>query len=170
MVSRKLQIENYPDYFIFEDGRVLSFRQDKINGKFLSHTKGPKGRYLGLWLCNDSGKKRHYIHRLVAEAFCDKPDGAIEVNHLDGNKLNNLASNLEWCTPSQNIQHRFHVLGCKSNEGENNPNNKYGNTIRQKIIDMYNAGISPAIIDKELGVRPGNTSKYMYMIRKKQEV
>lgn len=45
------------------------------------------------------------VHRLVAEAFCPKKDGADVVNHIDGNPSNNVASNLEWVTRSENSQH-----------------------------------------------------------------
>lgn len=52
-----------------------------------------------------------YVHRLVASAFCEKPECAYQVNHLDGNKLNNRPDNLEWCTRSQNAIHSYQVLG-----------------------------------------------------------
>jgi hypothetical protein len=55
---------------------------------------------------NISGKRQNrYIHRLVAEAFCNHPSGFDIVNHIDNNKLNNMASNLEWTTQYGNIHH-----------------------------------------------------------------
>jgi hypothetical protein len=45
------------------------------------------------------------VHRLIALVFCPKQDGKNVVNHKDGNKINNVASNLEWVTQQENIQH-----------------------------------------------------------------
>jgi len=44
-----------------------------------------------------------YIHRLVADAFCEHPEGCDVVNHLDCNNQNNKASNLEWTTQEDNV-------------------------------------------------------------------
>jgi len=46
-----------------------------------------------------------YVHRLVAEAFCEKPQDATEVNHKNGCKTDNFAENLEWVTSAQNKRH-----------------------------------------------------------------
>lgn len=54
--------------------------------------------------------KQFMIHRLVAIYFVTNPDGKREVNHLDGNKLNNNDWNLKWVTPSENMRH------CADNE------------------------------------------------------
>lgn len=58
------------------------------------------------------GKKRnHFIHRLVAMAFLDNPMKKTQVNHINGDKVNNNLSNLEWSTPSENGKHSYKVLG-----------------------------------------------------------
>lgn len=53
------------------------------------------------------------LHRLVAMAFVPNPHGYKEINHIDGDKANNHADNLEWSTRSQNMRHIYHVLGRK---------------------------------------------------------
>lgn len=64
-------------------------------------------------------KKRYYfrVHRLVAEAFLDNPENKPVVNHIDGNKKNNVLTNLEWATISENTKHGFSHLGRKPTDG-----------------------------------------------------
>lgn len=53
----------------------------------------------------EKGRKDFYIHRLVAEAYCDHPAGCDVVNHLDNDIHNNSADNLEWTTQFGNVHH-----------------------------------------------------------------
>lgn len=63
------------------------------------------GGYLGITLCKNGICKSYKIHRLVAETFISNDNNLPQVNHKDGNKLNNNVENLEWCTSSQNLKH-----------------------------------------------------------------
>lgn len=59
--------------------------------------------YLIVCLYKNGKHQNHYVHRLVADAFCDNTKGYAEINHKDENKTNNHASNLEWCTRKENL-------------------------------------------------------------------
>lgn len=98
-------------YEVSTFGRVRSLRfkgRPRSTPKILAASGGTTG-YLGLSLCGDDGRIiRANIHRLVAAAFVDHPYGYEShsvVNHLDGNKRNNRADNLEWTTNLGNVRH-----------------------------------------------------------------
>ena len=71
------------------------------------------------------------IHRLVAQAFL--PNEKEQVNHKDGNKLNNHVDNLQWVTQSENMKHAYDtgLLVPYDRSGENNPNYKHGNRMKK---------------------------------------
>lgn len=50
-------------------------------------------------------KKQYFVHRIVALAFIQNPHNFEQINHIDGNKLNNNINNLEWCSNSENRKH-----------------------------------------------------------------
>lgn len=84
--------------------RVAAARGTKI-GHVLNPSKDNKG-YFRTRLTDEHGRSKSFrVHRLVAEAFHQNQNKCREVNHKDTNKQNNSASNLEWCTGIQNIQH-----------------------------------------------------------------
>lgn len=65
--------------------------------------------YYAITLNKNNKQKRFCIHRLVALAFLENPKNKEEVNHKDGNKLNNCVDNLEWCTKSENTLHAYKI-------------------------------------------------------------
>ena len=75
-------------------------------------------------------EKWHYVHRLVAMTFLDNEKK--QVNHIDGNKLNNNANNLQWVTQSQNMKHAYDsgLLVPYDRKGEKNPNYKHGKRVK----------------------------------------
>lgn len=101
------------DYYISNLGNIKNKK-----GKFLKPFRN--GLYLCINIYRNKKAKMELLHRLVAKAFVDNPFGKEEVNHIDGNKFNNNASNLEWVTSKENQKHRIEILG-KNMIGKNNP-------------------------------------------------
>ena len=101
--------------------------------------------------------KHHYVHRLVAEAYCDRPDGCNTINHLDHNIANNSSSNLEWCTQGDNVRYsasrmRHEKTVCRpSKTGE-----KYISLKRNKFrVNIQNKGIDRSFntLEEAIGYR-----------------
>jgi|VirMetMinimDraft_7_1064189.scaffolds.fasta_scaffold59020_2 hypothetical protein len=65
------------------------------------------GGYNSVSLSLNNKAKSVTLHRLIMTAFIANPDNKPCINHIDGNKLNNSLSNLEWCTYSENLKHAY---------------------------------------------------------------
>lgn len=95
-------------YEVSSYGRVRSVRPPDSNRRtpigYIIKPRVNKG-YYSVWLWKGGKNKANRVHHLVLEAFCrSRPDG-YQANHINGQKLDNRCSNLEWVTPSQNMQH-----------------------------------------------------------------
>lgn len=97
-------------YEVSDTGMVRSLKRATTSGRVLSQRVGTGG-YLNVCLCKDNCKKTFVVHRLVARAFLDNPEGKPEVNHKNGIRADNRAENLEWVTRSENERHAYEVLG-----------------------------------------------------------
>ena len=95
-------------YLVTEDGQVFAMPSaGREKWWKIRPSLNPKARCGGYYTVAVNGKPT-YIHRMVAECFVPKPPGEkLEVNHKDGNKLNNHASNLEWTTHLENVRHAY---------------------------------------------------------------
>ena len=92
------------EYMVSNHGRVKSLKRHKE--RIMPMTIQESGYYAAMFHMNKKSYCRK-VHRLVCEAFIPNPDNLPEINHIDGNKLNNHVSNLEWCTHQQNVTHSW---------------------------------------------------------------
>lgn len=101
-MSRFEKIEGYDNYLISDDGNVYSLNYGRLT-KLSPRVN--KGGYLYVNLCKNGKYKSVRIHRLVAKHFLPDYDENLQVNHIDGNKMNNKLSNIEMVTQSGNLKH-----------------------------------------------------------------
>lgn len=103
-MRQEAQVKPYRGYMVSRSGVIYS--KASKGWAPLKQAINERG-YPLVYLCFDGKTKAAKVHRLVAELFVPNPQGLKEVNHKDGNKLNNCADNLEWCTRSENIRHAY---------------------------------------------------------------
>ena len=96
-------------YEVSNHGRVRSLKRNTTSGKILRGSARKNNGYVSLVLFKCGKGQGKLVHRLVAEAFISNPECKPDVNHIDGNKQNNRAENLVWCTPSENQQHSLTI-------------------------------------------------------------
>ena len=111
-----VKIKGYEDFYeISLNGKIRSKDRtmtDKIGrtrsweGKILNPDIAPNGYYRVTFSINRK-RKQFYVHRLIAEHFIPNPKNLPQVNHIDGNKLNNSLDNLEWVTVQENVVHAY---------------------------------------------------------------
>src|SRR5690554_4502138 len=89
-------IKDFDNYIITKEGNVFNIStKKKLKPQIRSG-------YYKVTLSNKGKIKQLYIHRIVALTYISNPKQKKEVNHLDGNKLNNSVDNLEWVSRSEN--------------------------------------------------------------------
>lgn len=102
------EVPGWPAYEISVKGTIRNAKTKRVRRPF-TDAEG----YAKVTLCNGRPCKPPVrVHRLVALAFLgDAPPGKEQVNHINGDRADNAAWNLEWCGPKENISHSMHALG-----------------------------------------------------------
>ncbi len=133
MLSKEfLTIVDYPGYFINKEGKVWS-EYSKAFKKQRVHKSG----YVDVQLYQNGKHTTPKIHKLITTTFFGKIPPGLVVNHIDGNKLNNHMSNLEYVTQSYNSIDAFN-RGTRNNSGLNSPRTKLNIEQIKSIKKMIN--------------------------------
>jgi hypothetical protein len=141
-----LPIEGFENYRISNCGRVVN-KTNKVLNTYLN-----KQGYECIGLFKNGKDTKFRIHRLVASAYLPNLNFLPEVNHLDGNKLNNHVSNLQWCSRLENLNHAWenkllhydpenktYTITDSSDLGQLIDFLNQGYTVKYKItLDQYN--------------------------------
>lgn len=126
-------IKDYERYCVTEKGNVIN----TATGRTLKTDITGCG-YARVTLSVDNVPNRQSVHRLVAKAYIPNPDEKPFVNHIDGNKLNNTVSNLEWVTCSENFLHAQEIglrpIGSKRSTA------KLDEVVVSKVCEMLQSG------------------------------
>ena len=98
-------------YAVDDSGNVWSYRKND----WLSQGLQSKG-YYQVVLCKNEERKTYIVHRLVAQAFLDDYSEDLQVDHIDGNRLNNKLENLRMVTNQKNHFNRTKAKGYTWNK------------------------------------------------------
>jgi hypothetical protein len=121
-------IKNFENlYAINENGEVMILKTKKIKKAHIGTWK-----YYTICLYKDKKSYKFLLHRLIAETFLQNKDNKEQVNHKDGNKLNNYLNNLEWTSRSENLLHAYKLNLC------NTTTEKAHESRKQIIVNLEN--------------------------------
>lgn len=154
MKSDFTTIKEFPNYEINSDSIVRNKKTLKIMSQYIGST----GYYM-VTLRGPGLHKPRKVHRLLAMAFIPNPNSLPEVNHLDGNKLNNAIPNLEWTTHRANMEHALRT-GLYDNSGIKNGMAKLTESQVKRIKKMLRDG---KLSQYEIANRIGGISRSCVM-------
>lgn len=157
-------IKGYSSYFVSNRGEVWS---EKTQRMLTPTPRSKNSPYLSVILSDGkNGTITKNIHRLVAEAFVENPYHKEVVNHIDGNKNNNAAVNLEWTTRSENDLHAFRI-GLRRSTPEQIQTAI--NSRKRKVIDLDSGETFESITDcaRSIGGKYSGVFKCVSGIRKR---
>lgn len=131
------------------NGKIFSI---VINEKILK--PGYNRNYYQVHLCKSGKYPLYEVARLVATAFILNNQNKPQVNHIDGDKLNNKANNLEWCTISENRLHAYKT-GLQCAMGEKNGQAKLKESDVREIRSLFEfRKVTSIILAKKYNVSP----------------
>lgn len=149
---RTVYIPRYGNLRVNSSGTIIL---GKSNTPLSIHWRNADGYVMCRLSVYEDGKRKRInrlVHRIVAQAFVPNPLGLPEVNHIDGNKENNDASNLEWCTRQQNMAHAVKNKLVGDHKGEKNGRSLIEQDTAERIRELYDKGVTKYRIAKIMGL------------------
>jgi hypothetical protein len=153
-------IEGYEGlYQVSNIGRVKSLKRyvqnhsgasylvpERIKKASEKKERDKKQGYMSISLYKNNKGKSFYVHRLVAEAFVENPDNKETVNHINGDKHDNRAYNLEWCSYAEN---NAHAVKTGLNDSSHRRNRKGSMSVAQYDENMNLIAVYPSMREAE---------------------
>lgn len=155
METKKL--DGFSKYLISSEGRIFSLSYNKT-GELKELTIGDlRNGYKRIVLFSDTKKrKRFLVHRIIAKLFVPNPLDLPQVNHINSNRGDNRAENLEWSTQSYNIKYGYKYGNCKPTIGELHGKHLLTNDQVLRIRSMWiPRKVSQETIARLFGVKRG---------------
>ena len=148
------------NYWVHRSGLIISTKKgaprilkDRVGG-------GGSKKYKRLTVCLSDKRYDEYVHRIVAKVFIDNPEGKEQVNHKNGNTLDNSVENLEWVTHLENLKHSWDT--CLSKRGVSC---SYAKTTEETVIEcftLYQKGFTPKYIRDVTGLSRNQVDGIIY--------
>src|SRR5690606_21123068 len=151
--------EKYPKWRFTSDGNIISKKLNRPR-KLFKNNSG----YLMVTDVEEGKTYNYYVHRLIAEIFIGEIPQGMAVNHKDGDKLNNHASNLEIVSYSENIRHADRTGLRTHAHGEQNGMAKLTNIEAEMLIKDIITGERNKDLGKKYKIHP----QYVSLIRHKR--
>ncbi|MDB9496425.1 HNH endonuclease signature motif containing protein [Spirulina major CS-329] len=164
-INESLGVEGLPGFKIIKDSPIHAVNNKGTVVRIRTHKQiRPSVNKKGYFQVCLQGKKSHRVHRLVAENFVPNPGNNPQVNHIDGNKLNNSSDNLEWVTDEGNRSHAIRNglwknIPQKISQRQLGEGNSRSKLKESDVLDIYNrlkAGEGVCQIAKHYGVNHAN--------------
>lgn len=152
-----MRIPGYRNYTVSKSGEVINTASNHSMSRQVNNCG-----YHRVELTRDRKQQRFLVHRLVAAAYIPNEDSLPQVNHLNGDKLDNRVENLEWCTASQNRKHSFRCLGQQPTKlfDEDHPQTKVTKAEIPALVERKKT-MTYRALGKEIGMHPKYLSKLL---------